>query len=445
MDMRKTLVPIEVKELGDRVLEIVGSTEDVDRMGDIIKSKGWLLAPFKKNPVFMWAHDYSLPPIGRVIKVWIDKETKQLMHHVEFADAETYEFADTIYKLYKGGFLHAVSVGFIPLEWEGKDEENPNPKWEGNVFTKQELLELSAVPVPANANALVTARDEGFITVKEFEAVTHQVEPIQLENIEAMREQLGPQEMVYIDGKNKLAAVSKPEETDDTIRIPVKGEEGKHKDHPIRHITIDSKKGIKALYCIDDKVIITYLFDKDNDENWTLASAQEWVDEHAKGFTLVEVAAEGDEERTFAIEATLPGMEPEPKPQPRAISQEQLGDDIDYVHKAIIAAGLNEATLAQALDMAAEIIQRCAGNDMPEDILAKVGAVLNAKNKGRLTQIQELAQAVLDSAATADDSDKQLEPAEPTPDPAEIKRQRALDVAEVAQVVIAKLKGKRQY
>ncbi|KKN28569.1 hypothetical protein LCGC14_0852990 [marine sediment metagenome] len=427
MDMRKTLVPVEVKELGDRVLEIAGSTEDVDRMGDIIKSKGWLLKPFKKNPVFMWAHDYNQPPIGRALKVWIDKETQRLMFEVEFADAETYAFADTIYKLYKGGFLHATSVGFIPLEWEGKDEENPNPKWEGNVFTKQELLELSAVPVPANAEALVTARESGLITVKEFEAVTKE-----------------PSEHALDAAPYLLATVTKPEETDDQIRIPVKAEEGKHKDHPIRHITIDSKKGIKALYCIDDKVIITYLFDKDNDENWTLASAQEWVDEHAKNYTLVDVTAVGDEEPQFAIQVAMEGMVEEPKPEPKEVGQEQILDDLAYIQAAIEREGLSEKAVPAALSLASEIILRTTGNDMPEDILAKVGAVLNAINKGRLTQIQELAQAVLDSAQT-DDSDKRLEPVELTPDPEALKKQRALDVAEVAQVVIAQLKGKRIY
>lgn len=340
MDIRRTLVPIEVKELGDRVLEIAGSTEDVDRMGDIIKSKGWVLKPFKKNPVFMWAHDYNQPPIGRALKVWIDKETKRLMFNIEFADAETYEFADTIYKLYKGGFLHATSVGFIPLEWEGKDEDNPNPKWEGNVFTKQELLELSAVPVPANANALVTARDEGLITVKEFEAVTKELE------------------------SPRKRTITRAE---------------------IRRLA-------------------------------------EEVDAE-----MVTIAEEPEET----------------KPEPNVVSQEQLGDDIDYVHKAIMVAGLNEETMAQALDMAAEIIQRCTGNDMPDDIVTKVGAVLNAKNKGRLTQIQELAQAVLDSAAATDEGDKQLDLPEHTPTEAELTKQRALDVAEVTQVVIARLKGKR--
>ncbi|MAH44698.1 hypothetical protein CMI37_02665 [Candidatus Pacearchaeota archaeon] len=408
MDMLRTLVPVEVKELGERQLEIAGSTEDVDRMGDIIKSSGWKLGPFKKNPVFMWGHDYSQPPIGRALKVWVDKETKRLMFNVEFADAETYAFADTIYKLYKGGFLHATSVGFIPLNWEGKDEENPNPKWEGNVFTQQELLELSAVPVPANAQALVTARKRGVITMKEYTAI-------------AMKSGVA------------LPSISKPEETEDYIRIPVKSEEGQHDDcTELRTIEIDEDYGIQAIYCVEHKVIITYIFYKE--KGWTITTAQEWVDDHTAE------KPEGEEPEGEEPE----GEEPEGvKRQPNKVGQEQLQDDIDYVHKAIIKAGMNEVTLAQALDLASDIVLRSLGNDIPVEILDKVGAVLNAKNKGRLTQIQELAQAVLDSAAAADDSDKHLEPAEHTPSPAELAKQRAVEVAEVASAVIAKLKGIR--
>ena len=356
MAMLRKLVNVEVKELGDRVLEIAGSTEDKDRIGDIIRADGWQLKPFKKNPVFMWAHNYGQPPIGRALKVWVDKETQRLMFNIEFADAETYEFADTIFKLYKGGFLHATSVGFLPLDWEGKDEENPYPKWEGNVFTKQELLELSAVPVPANSNALVTARESGLITVKEYRFVTGTA----LDPDEALATEIARRVAIDVDAEIMgHGAVTEPEENEDTIRIPVKGKE------------------------------------------------------------------------------------PKPLPAAKEVSQAQLGDDIDYVHKAIMQVGLNETTMAQALDLASEIITRSSGNDIPAEILTKVGAVLNDKNKGRLAQIRELAQSVLDSAATADDSDKQLGPLELTPSPAEIRRQRYLDVAEVAQVVIAKLKGKR--
>lgn len=430
-EMIRKLMSVEVKEVGDRTLEIAGSTEDKDRMGDIIRSNGWKLKEFKKNPVFMWAHDYNKPPIGRATRVWVDKETNKLMFKVEFASPEVYEFADTIFKLYKGGFLHATSVGFIPLDWEGKDEENPNPKWEGNVFTSQELLELSAVPVPANANALVTARDQGLITVKEFEAVSQFTQEII--------------EVPSKDGKWKeFEIVTRPEETEDYIRIPnPKDDKKPHKGHAIRHIDIDKGKGIKALYCIDDKVIVTYLFSKD--EGWTMASAQEWVDKHSKAVEniIVSTLSESVEQQYLSYESNYVEKMEEP-PEPKAISQAELGDELDFTIKAIKEVGLNDEQMPIALKLASAIIERVPGSDIPVDILSKVGAVLNTKNEERLLEIEQRIQEILDSTRTIEEEgEKQVEPLDLQLDPMATAKQRAQEVAEVANLVIAKLKGKR--
>jgi|ETNvirnome_2_300_1030623.scaffolds.fasta_scaffold00681_9 HK97 family phage prohead protease len=164
----RKLLPVEIKSVSERVLEFVGSTEAQDRDGEVIEAAGWDLKAFRKNPVFLWAHSYHQPPIGRAVKV--AKADGQLVFQIEFADRETYEFADTIYRLYKGGFLHATSVGFIPKEAkDGEGEGEPR-----RIFKKQELLELSAVPVPSNPEALISARDAGLISVKEFDGLTTQ-------------------------------------------------------------------------------------------------------------------------------------------------------------------------------------------------------------------------------------------------------------------------------
>ncbi len=107
------ILAFEVKEVAPRTLEFVGSTEDRDRMGDIIMSEGWSLKSYKKNPVFMWAHGYDTPPVGKATKVWV--EDQKLKFDIQFASKDEYEFADTIYQLYKGGYLRATSVGFIPI------------------------------------------------------------------------------------------------------------------------------------------------------------------------------------------------------------------------------------------------------------------------------------------------------------------------------------------
>lgn len=155
-----------VADVGDpgRTISYIFSDESVARDGHTIASAGWELANFLANPVFLFCHDQSAPPIGRVTK--IEKAGAQLRGTVEYADAETYEFADTIFRLTKGGFLNATSVSWIPLAWKySADKTRPG----GIDFTRQELLEISAVPVPALPSALVTARAQGIDTKPLFD------------------------------------------------------------------------------------------------------------------------------------------------------------------------------------------------------------------------------------------------------------------------------------
>jgi HK97 family phage prohead protease len=146
----------------------VGSTAEVDRYGDVIEVEGWDLKNYQKNPVFLWAHDYRQPPVGKALKV--AKTDQGLLFHVKFATAEEYPFADTIYKLYLGGYLKATSVGFQDLAREPiTDKEGKQTGWR---FKKHELYELSAVPVPANPNALIMAVQKGVVSPREVEDFT---------------------------------------------------------------------------------------------------------------------------------------------------------------------------------------------------------------------------------------------------------------------------------
>ena len=161
---------VEVKETEEsRVLEFIGSTDVIDRTGEVIEVEGWDLRNYKKNPVVLFGHDYRQPAIGRAQKVWIDDG--KLKFRVEFAPADVYPFADTIYKLYKNGFMKATSVGFKPIEW--KFGEKPTEPY--RTFMKQELLEYSMVPVPANPEALIGAKElkdawqKSVISDKEYE------------------------------------------------------------------------------------------------------------------------------------------------------------------------------------------------------------------------------------------------------------------------------------
>lgn len=142
-----------------RTLHFVFSDESVDLAGDRILVQGWKLSNFLRNPVALWSHDSSTPPIGRAKNVKISGD--RLVGDIEFATADTFPLADTIYRLLKDRFVRAVSVGFKPTSWEfSRDPDRPL----GIDFRTQELLEISVCSVPCNPNALVMARSKGIDT-----------------------------------------------------------------------------------------------------------------------------------------------------------------------------------------------------------------------------------------------------------------------------------------
>lgn len=149
-----------VADENSRKIRFCFSDGSIDRMGDTIDPNGWDLRDFNANPVALWAHDSSQPPIGRASNVTV--EGARLMGDIDFISAETYAFSDTIYRMVREKFLNAVSVGFIPLEYSFV-ENDPDRGW-GIDFKRQQLLEISVCPVPANPNALADARAKGIDT-----------------------------------------------------------------------------------------------------------------------------------------------------------------------------------------------------------------------------------------------------------------------------------------
>lgn len=287
------VIECEAKEVSPRILELIGSDESKDRQGDIVKLDGWDLTNYKKNPVFLWGHDYTKLPLGKSVKIVKDKATGKLKFHVQFADASMNPMAEQVYQMYKHGFLKATSVGFRPLEWEGKSGDDDMPNFGGNVYTKQELWELSACPVPANPNALSEAIKAGILTTKDvsnFMQIANEGKTP--ESAITSTTYVGDDDPKWFDNTYNdptVKFITKPEETDNYIRIPVSSG---HDKHEIRTIDVSAKDGIKGLYCVEDKEIITYLFSKD--KGWDMDKAKKWVAEHKKTITQAEIKDELD-------------------------------------------------------------------------------------------------------------------------------------------------------
>ena len=174
----------------DNPYEFILSDESVDRLGDVIRVKGWQLDDFRKSPVALFQHNHDLPPIG----VWenVNVVGKQLRGTLKLAKQGTSELIDTIRSLIEQRIMRAVSVGFQALE------ANPR-KGGGYEFTKAALHEVSVVSIPANPNALAIAKalspdvaDKLFVQV---DAVARSSEgqsthSIETPNLNATRERL---------------------------------------------------------------------------------------------------------------------------------------------------------------------------------------------------------------------------------------------------------------
>lgn len=138
-NMEKKSIKAICKKIKDKLIA-VASGEKEDREGEQILASGWKLSEYKKNPVILLAHRYNEPPIGIAKNIRV--EGKQLIFEPVFH--EITQTAREIKQMYEADppIMKAFSVGFLPLE---RDD---------NKIKKQELLEISAVPVPASREAL---------------------------------------------------------------------------------------------------------------------------------------------------------------------------------------------------------------------------------------------------------------------------------------------------
>lgn len=128
----------------------IASDDTLDRMREVIAQDGWNLKDYRKAPVVLWSHMYSLPAIGQSLSEEI-VEGKSLKVRGRLAVGE-YDLAALVWRLVVARVIRGVSVGFIVDEWEEESEDYPDAEL---IFTKQTLLEYSLCNVGCNPNALI--------------------------------------------------------------------------------------------------------------------------------------------------------------------------------------------------------------------------------------------------------------------------------------------------
>jgi HK97 family phage major capsid protein/HK97 family phage prohead protease len=151
----KAFAVFDVKSFDEEqgVLRGIASTPSTDRVEDIVDPKG---AVFKLPLPLLWQHSHN-DPIGHVTEASVTDEGIEVVATV--AKGVTPEI-DRAWTLIKAGLVRGFSIGFRGLEVE----EIPR-SW-GVRYKKWEWLELSAVTIPANADATIT-------NVKHFATAQH--------------------------------------------------------------------------------------------------------------------------------------------------------------------------------------------------------------------------------------------------------------------------------
>lgn len=176
----------EYKELDDEVIEILASDESTDRDNDVITADGWDFSGWLKSGSLLYGHNQANLPVGSAEGAKV--ADGKLYLYSRLAKKGTSEWHDTIRSLLEQKILKGVSVGFKPYEYEPND-------FGGRTFLKQELLEISLTPVPANSNAMVQ--------IKEMD-ITEEVKHKLTGEVEDEAQDAEPQEETKADKFMKL-------------------------------------------------------------------------------------------------------------------------------------------------------------------------------------------------------------------------------------------------
>jgi HK97 family phage prohead protease len=135
---------------GGTTITGVATTPSTDRMGDIVESTG---AQYSLPVPFLLHHDARLP-VGTVEH--LDTSSRGIRFRARLADVRTpgavKDRVDEARDSIAHGLLRAVSIGFRPLASEPIDRGDP---YGPQRYKSWELLEISAVAIPANQDATI--------------------------------------------------------------------------------------------------------------------------------------------------------------------------------------------------------------------------------------------------------------------------------------------------
>jgi len=134
----------------ERTIKHFISTDTIDRYGEILNPKGMKDENYSKNPIVLYSHNlgfFSTPEPSKAIigkSLYREIEAHAIIAKTKFADTP---LANDVMIFNKEGFMNTWSVGWMPLC-------DPMMKGDAQYFGEWELLEYSAVIIPANPDAV---------------------------------------------------------------------------------------------------------------------------------------------------------------------------------------------------------------------------------------------------------------------------------------------------
>ena len=149
-----TLMTVKSVNEDERIITGIASTPSPDRDGDILEPEG---AIFRSDTPFLWQHDHS-QPIGTCTPKMVKEGlqiTAKLVKPTADMPSQLIARLNEAWASIKAGLVRGLSIGFRPIEYSFLDEG-------GIRFLSWDLLEVSAVTIPANAECSIQ-------TVKSFD------------------------------------------------------------------------------------------------------------------------------------------------------------------------------------------------------------------------------------------------------------------------------------
>lgn len=153
MEVIRQVLSAEIRNAEDRTLTCFIVTGRINRGRRKIDLQGGQFGDYYKSPVLLAFHDET-KVIGRCI--WLRVEEEGILAKFEFNHTP---IAEDILSLYKEGCLTSWSIGFLPVSYKWEEEEGQ----EILHITKWTLLEVSAVSIPMDADAITVAIGQGMV------------------------------------------------------------------------------------------------------------------------------------------------------------------------------------------------------------------------------------------------------------------------------------------